>query len=219
MLAAGIDRGGIPEVGLEVGDHFRIHLKITGLLVGNQPDHAGLVLLVGQLHFADQGNRGMQGVAGAVEKGAGRLDGKRAHPAGEARAAAGRVNPEMGEVHGAGGPLGRGVDDGGVVADGGDLVLRIEGENHGVVKQGFAGLGLPDIPAETVLDDGAGFHFVPGTKQLGELVEGPWKEGILRRFDEVKLDAAKIGGGGALVSGGEVGRDELGRVDQTKAGA
>jgi hypothetical protein len=35
----------------------------------------------------------------------------------------------------------------------------------------------------------------------------------------VILNSAQIGGGGALVSGGEICGNELGGVDQTKAGA
>ena len=125
----------------------------------------------------------------------------------------------MGEMNRAGGPLRRGVDDGGVVAHRRNLILRIQSEDHRVVEEGFAGLWLPDIPAKTVLDDRAGFHLVARSEQLRQLVKGPGEEGILGGFDEVEPDAAEVGVGGPLVSGGEIFREEFGRVDQTNEGA
>ena len=109
----------------------------------------------------------------------------------------GGINPEMGEMDGAGGPLRRGVDDGGVVADRGDLIFGIEGQNHGVVKKGLTRLRLVKIPAQAVADHGKGFHLVAGSEKLGEFFKSAKEKRIGGRFHQVELDAAQVGGGGA----------------------
>ena len=70
-----------------------------------------------------------------------------------------------------------------------------------------------------MLDDGEGLHLVAWSEQLGELFKSTKKKGIGGGFHQVKLDAAQIGRSGTLVSGGEIFGDELGGVNQTKAGA
>jgi len=99
------------------------------------------------------------------------------------------MNPEMGKVNGGGGAFWRRVDDGGVIAHGGDLVFGIEGKNHGVVEEGFAGDGLGGVPAEAMLEDREGFHFAHGAKEIGEGIEANFKERVVGRFDEVEDDA------------------------------
>ena len=129
------------------------------------------------------------------------------------------MNPEMGKVNGGGSAFWGRVDDGGVIAHGSDLVFGIEGKNHGVVKKGFAGDGLGGVPAEAMLEDGKGFHFADGTEVLGEGIEANLKERVIGGFDEVEDDAREVGGGGALIAGGEICGDEFWGVAQTKVGA
>ena len=131
----------------------------------------------------------------------------------------GGVDPEVGKMDGAGGPLRRGVNDGGVVADRRDLIFGVEGQDHGVMKKRFAGLRLRKVPTQAVADDGQGLHFMARAEQLGEFCKSAKEKRIGGRFHQVELDTAQVGGGGALVSGGEVFGDELGGVNQTKAGA
>ena len=129
------------------------------------------------------------------------------------------MNPEMGKVDGCGGAFWGRVDDGGVIAHGGDLVFGIEGKNHGVVEEGFAGYGLGGVPAEAMLEDGEGFHFAHGAENIGEGIEADFKERGVGGFDEVEDDARQLGVGGALIAGGEICGNELWGVAQTKVGA
>ena len=125
----------------------------------------------------------------------------------------------MGKVYGGGGAFWGRVDDGGVITHRGDLVFRIEGKNHGVVEEGFAGDGLGGVPAEAMLEDGEGFHFAHGAEEIGEGIEADLKERVVGRFDEVEDDAWQLGVGGALIAGGEICGNELWGVAQTKVGA
>ena len=129
------------------------------------------------------------------------------------------MNPEMGKVNGGGGAFWGRVDDGGVIAHGGDLVFGIEGKNHGVVEEGFAGYGLGGIPAEAMLEDGEGFHFPDGAEETGEGIEADLKKRVVGGFDKVEDDTRQLGVGGALIAGGEICWDEFWGVAQTKVGA
>ncbi len=99
------------------------------------------------------------------------------------------MNPEMGKVNGGGGAFWGRVDDGGVIAHGGDLVFGIEGKNHSVVEKGFAGNGLGGVPAKAILENREGFHFADGTEVLGEGIEANLKERVIGGFDEVEDDS------------------------------
>jgi len=125
----------------------------------------------------------------------------------------------MGKVNGGGGAFWGRVDDGGEIANSGDLVFGIEGKNHGVVEEGFAGHGLGAVPAEAMLEDREGFHFADGTEVLGEGIEANLKERVVGGFDEMEDDAREVGVGGALIAGGEICGDEFLGVAQTKVGA
>ena len=129
------------------------------------------------------------------------------------------MNPEMGKVNGGGGAFWGRVDDGGVIAHGGDLVFGIEGKNHGVVKKGFAGHRLGGVPAEAMLEDREGFHFPHGAKEIGEGIEADLEKRVVDGFDEVEDDAREVSVGGALIAGGEICRDKFWGVAQTKVGA
>ena len=100
----------------------------------------------------------------------------------------------MGKVDGGGGAFWGRVDDGGVIAHGGDLVFGIEGKNHGVVEEGFVGYGLGGVPAEAMLEDGEGFHFAHGAEEIGEGIEADLKERVIGRFNKVEDDAREVGG-------------------------
>jgi len=99
----------------------------------------------------------------------------------------------MGKMNGAGGACGGGVNDSGVVTNRGDLIFRIEGEDHGVVEKRFSRGGLRAVPLKTVLQDGTGFHFSARSEKFGQLVEADLEQWIPGGFDQVKSDAAKIG--------------------------
>jgi hypothetical protein len=122
-------------------------------------------------------------------------------------------------VNGGGSAFWGRVDDGGVIAHGGDLVFGIEGKNHGVVEEGLARYGLGGVPAEAVLEDGEGFHFADGAEVMGEGIEANLKERVVGGFDEVEGDAREVGVGGALIAGGEICGNEFWGVAQTKVGA
>ena len=125
----------------------------------------------------------------------------------------------MGKVNGGGSAFWECVDDGGVIAHGGDLVFGIEGKNHGVVEEGFSGYGLGGVPAEAMLEDGEGFHFADGAKVMGQGIEADLKERVVGGFDKVEDDTRQLGVGGALIAGGEICGDEFWGVAQTKVGA
>jgi hypothetical protein len=129
------------------------------------------------------------------------------------------MNPEMGKVDGGGGAFWGRVDDGGVIAHGGDLVFGIEGKNHGVVEEGFARYGLGGVPAEAMLEDGEGFHFADRAKEIGESIEADLKKRVVGGFDKVEDDTRQLGVGGALIAGGEICWDDFWGVAQTKVGA
>ena len=125
----------------------------------------------------------------------------------------------MGKVDSGGGAFWGRVDDGSVIAHGGDLVFGIEGKNHGVMEEGFARNGLGGVPAEAMLEYGEGFHFAHGAENIGEGIEADFKERVVGGFDEVEDDARQLGVGGALIAGGEICGNELWGVAQTKVGA
>ena len=112
-----------------------------------------------------------------------------------------------------------GVDDGGVVANGGDLIFGVQGKNHGVMKKGFSGGRLGAVPRETMFENGAGFHFPARSEKFGQFAEADIEKGVLGGFHQMKADAFQVGPGGAPVSRGEIGGDEFEGVAQTKAGA
>lgn len=54
---------------------------------------------------------------------------------------------------------------------------------------------------------------------MGEGIEANLKERVIGGFDEVEDDAREVGGGGALITRGEICGDEFWGVAQTKVGA
>lgn len=163
----GVDQGGLAKIGLEKGDEMRINFAIACFFVSEEANISGFILAIGKFHFGGENDGGMKGMASTVEKSASGFHGEGAHPTCEAGAAVGGVNPKVGKVDGAGGGFGRGVNDGGVVANGGDLLEWIESEDHGVVEEGFSWVSSETVPAEAMLEHGQSFHFTALAEEFG----------------------------------------------------
>ena len=75
-----------------------------------------------------------------------------AHPASEASATVGGVNPKMGEVNGGSGGLGWGGDENGKVAYGGNLVCRGRGqESSRSGVRDSEGVGWGEVPGKALV--------------------------------------------------------------------
>jgi hypothetical protein len=66
-----------------------------------------------------------------------------------------------------------------VVPNRGNIFLRIEGKDHGVVEDGLAGKKRCGVPSESLLENRTGFHFPSGPEKLGQRIERGFEKGIL----------------------------------------